>query len=65
MAANPDPSYCAAPTDFDSAACVELLVALQGAVHALRSYQYGNASPDLAASVADHCTALIARMAAR
>lgn len=29
--------------------------ALTGAVHALRSYQHGNAATDLAQTVADHC----------
>ena len=58
----------AAPTPspaLDADERTELLVALQGAVHALRSYQYGNASPDLAECIADRCAALIARMAAR
>jgi len=29
--------------------------ALAAAIAALRSYQYGNGSPDLAESTADHC----------
>lgn len=32
----------------------ELTKALEAAVHALRSYQFDNSSPELAASVADH-----------
>jgi len=32
-----------------------LLEALDAAINALRSYQYGNASPDLAERIADHC----------
>lgn len=32
----------------------ELAKALEAAVHALRSYQFDNSSPELAASVADH-----------
>jgi hypothetical protein len=31
----------------------ELITAAMGAVHALRSYQYGNSAPDLAAEIAD------------
>ncbi len=34
--------------------------ALTGALHALRSYQHGNASPDLAEEVADACEAALA-----
>lgn len=34
--------------------------ALRGATLALRSYQYGNASPDLAAGIADACEAALA-----
>jgi hypothetical protein len=37
------------------AAVVEALTA---AVHALRSYEYGNSAPDLARSIADHCEQL-------
>jgi hypothetical protein len=37
-----------------------LLNALQTALNALRSYQYGNASTELAESVADHVAAAIA-----
>jgi hypothetical protein len=33
----------------------ETMEALTGAIHALRSYQYGNASPELARSIADRC----------
>jgi hypothetical protein len=36
--------------------------ALQAASHALRSYQYGNASPDLAAEIADACDAALGMM---
>lgn len=38
-----------------------LLLLLQAAAHALRSYQYGNASPDLAEEVAEHIEALLAK----
>ena len=37
----------------------ELITVATAAVHALRSYQYGNASPDLAQTVADKLTAAI------
>lgn len=40
----------------------QLREALKGASHALRSYQYGNASTELAASIADRCDAVL-RMA--
>jgi hypothetical protein len=33
-----------------------LLVSARAAVHALRSYQYGNVAPDLAKEVADSLT---------
>lgn len=33
--------------------------ALDAAVHALRSYEFGNGSPDLAASIADLCEAAL------
>ena len=33
--------------------------ALNAAIHALRSYQHGNASPDLAEEIADHCAAIL------
>ncbi|MEN5084300.1 hypothetical protein ABE438_17605 [Bosea sp. TWI1241] len=35
-------------------------LALQGAVHALRSYEFGNAAPGLARDVADTAEALLA-----
>lgn len=38
----------------------DLLSALRGASHALRSYQFGNSSPDLAAATADSIDAAIA-----
>jgi hypothetical protein len=34
------------------------------ALHALRSYQYGNGSPDLAKSVADHLQAALEELPA-
>ena len=43
----------------------QLLVAtIQAAMHALRSYEHGNASPDLAASTADHCAIVLVQMEA-
>lgn len=39
----------------------KLVDVLKGASHALKSYACGNASPDLAQSVADACDAAIAR----
>jgi len=47
----------AAPTE---AAQGEVEVALQAAIHALRSYQYGNGAPDLAEEVADRCERALA-----
>lgn len=47
------------------AAAPELLDVLTAAWHALRSYQYGNASPDLAADVADRAEAAIAKAEGR
>lgn len=40
--------------------CDELAEVLRSAVHALRSYQYGNASPDLAKDVADRADRVLA-----
>lgn len=40
----------------------EVTRVLTGAMHALRSYQHGNAAPDLAARTADACEALLARL---
>lgn len=37
-----------------------LLDACKAASHALKSYQYGNASPDLAKEMAEYCDAAIA-----
>jgi len=37
----------------------DLIVALDAASHALRSYQYGNASPELAAEIANKCDAVL------
>ena len=37
------------------------LKAFSAAVDALRSYQYGNASPDLAREIADHCMTFIGK----
>ena len=39
----------------------EALTLLQAAAHTLRSYQYGNASGDLAASTADEIDRFLAR----
>lgn len=39
----------------------DLVGVLLAAAHALRSYQYGNGAPDLAASTADACDAALAR----
>lgn len=36
----------------------QILKTLTAAAHALRSYEYGNASPDLARSIAEHCEQL-------
>jgi hypothetical protein len=50
-ATHPDVNY---KTAWGCPECVrEMRQMLIGAVHALRAYQYGNASPDLAESVAD------------
>lgn len=38
--------------------------ALTGANHALRSYEYGNASTELAAEIADACDAVMGRIGA-
>lgn len=43
------------------AAAPELLEALQAASHALKSYQYGNASTELAQTVAEAADAAIAK----
>lgn len=40
----------------------ELVGALRASTHALRSYQYGNGSPDLAEAQADHNDALLSRL---
>lgn len=40
----------------------EVTRVLTAAMHALRSYQHGNAAPDLAARTADACEALLARL---
>jgi hypothetical protein len=47
------------------AAAPELLRAVHAAFHALKSYQYGNAAPDLAATCADECERAIARAEGR
>jgi hypothetical protein len=39
---------------------LELLNVLDGASHALRSYQYGNVAPDLAEGIADACDRVVA-----
>src|SRR4051812_41591157 len=39
----------------------DLVTMLRGAVHALRSYQFNNASPELAEAVADRCELFLAR----
>lgn len=39
----------------------ELVKALTGASHALRSYQYGNLATGLAKSIADDCDAVLAK----
>lgn len=43
----------------------QVFTALEGAMHALRSYQYGNASTELAAAIADKCEAVIKAAEAR
>lgn len=43
------------------AAAPEMFEALVAAAHALRSYQYGNASTELAKSIADNCDAALLR----
>ena len=43
------------------AAAPDLLKACEGAMNALRSYQYGNSSPDLAKDVSDYLQAIIAK----
>jgi len=52
----------AAPAE---AAQGEVAAALQAAIHALRSYQYGNGAPDLAEEVADRCERALAPKAAQ
>lgn len=42
-------------------AAPEMITALKAAHHALRSYQYGNSSPELAEQTADACAAAIAK----
>lgn len=37
----------------------QIVTTLRAAMHALHSYEFGNASPDLAQSTADHCEALL------
>jgi hypothetical protein len=37
----------------------QVLQALTAAMYALRSYEFGNAAPDLAAGVADQCESII------
>jgi hypothetical protein len=54
--------YDAAPAE---AAQGEVEAALQAAIHALRSYQYGNGAPDLAEEVADRCERALAPKAAQ
>jgi hypothetical protein len=43
------------------ASAPDLAKALEAATHALRSYQYGNASTELAMSVADFCDVALAK----
>lgn len=53
---------------FIAAACTAhplLVSTIQTAAHALRSYQYGNASPDLAREIADACEVVLAQMEGR
>lgn len=38
-----------------------LVKALEAASHALRSYQHGNASHELAQEIADHCDAILTK----
>lgn len=47
------------------AAAPDMLKALRGASHALRSYQYGNTSTEFAAGQADRIDALIAKAEGR
>ena len=54
--------YDAAPAE---AAQGEVAAALQAAIHALRSYQYGNSSDELAEEVADRCERALAPKAAQ
>ena len=42
-------------------AAPDMAEALKAAVHALRSYQYGNAATELAKDVADRCEAILAK----
>jgi hypothetical protein len=57
---------CFAPSSVPNASLIaaapDLLLALQAAAHALRSYQYGNGAPDLAADIAAHAEAVIAQV---
>jgi hypothetical protein len=43
------------------AAAPDLLKAVRGAYHALKTYQYGNASTELAEEIANFCAAAIAK----
>jgi len=42
----------------------DLVAAITSASHALRSYEFGNSSPDLAKSIADHCDVVLKRVVA-
>lgn len=46
------------------AAAPDMANALKGAMHALKSYQYGNAAPDLAEEIAEHIGAILAHIGA-
>lgn len=48
-----------------ASAHAQLITTVQTAVHALRSYQYGNAAPDLAREIADACELVLAQMEGR
>ena len=54
-----------APKAPAEAAQGEVAAALQAAIHALRSYQYGNSSDELAEEVADRCERALAPKAAQ
>ncbi|NEW95482.1 hypothetical protein [Rhodopseudomonas sp. BR0G17] len=43
---------------------VDVMTTLTAAAHALRSYEHGNASPELAREIAEKCEALIGKDAA-